>query len=306
MTTLTALPLPAPGQPLTLAAAKQRGLTWRTLNESGRFLKVAWNLYTACPPRPEDQLAARALAAVTSVGGPAAACGLTALALMGVQLPDRLEGGPLEIQIPAAAHRSVAEGLRVRRQGDGDPVWRTWQGVPCAAPWVCWLQAAARVTAGELVLLGDGLLRRRRPVTDLASLQGYVRDSKGSRGLATARAALTLIRPGTDSIQETSSRLLLVRSGLPCPAVNLPVVTRDGKKYLDMAYPEARLALEYDGQHHEGSLAADARRRRALEDLGWRIVTITGHDLRHDPASVVRSVTRALTERAPALILRAA
>jgi len=123
--------------------------------------------------------------------------------------------------------------------------------------------------------------------------------------VAKARAALPQIRPGTDSPRETVTRLFSVRAGLPCPEVNLRVNTTDGVKYLDLAYGEAKLALEYDGQVHarDGILERDTRRRRALEDLGWRIITITDRDLRADPDSILRSVTAALAERAPHLVL---
>jgi very-short-patch-repair endonuclease len=69
-----------------------------------------------------------------------------------------------------------------------------------------------------------------------------------------------------------------------------------------MAYLAAKTGLEYDGQHHEATMAADARRRRLLQDLGWQLIPITDHDLRHRPDAILHSVTTALARRAPGLL----
>jgi len=294
-----------PGDPVSPARAKTLGLTWHTLNHSPLFLKVVRGLYTPRPTRPEDEYAARVRAAVAAAGPHARAGGLTGLALMGVPVPRRLAGPDLEIVVPqATTKRPAGQGLRLRRHGQAEPPWRICHGVPVAAPPVCWLQAADTATVEELIMLGDGLTRRHRPVTTVSDLAAYLNDHPHTPGIAKARAALFHVCPGTDSLRETATRLLLTCAGLPQPTVNLKVLTSDGPKYLDLAYEEGLIALEYDGRQHglAEALDYDARRRRALEDLGWRIITITDHDLWRGPDSVLRSVTLALADRAPHLL----
>jgi very-short-patch-repair endonuclease len=148
-----------------------------------------------------------------------------------------------------------------------------------------------------LVELADALTRRHRPATTTAALAAALGRHDRARGAAKARTALALCVAGTDSIPETDLRLLLVRAGLPTPEVNLPVKVGRETLYLDLAYKDKRAAAEYDGAYHvgdRGQMQRDAARRRALEDLGWRIITVTAADLVTDPAGVVASIRQAL------------
>jgi very-short-patch-repair endonuclease len=67
-------------------------------------------------------------------------------------------------------------------------------------------------------------------------------------------------------------------------------VPRAGRRplRLDFAWPEQRLALEYDGLWHgePGQLARDRRRLNELGDAGWRIVFATAVDV-HRPAELI-------------------
>jgi hypothetical protein len=293
-----------PGTPLTPAAARERRLSWHALNRSGRFLKVVHGLYTPKPALPEAEFAARVAAAVRAAGPTAAACDVTGLRLMGVDLPRRLESEAIHVLVP---RRTTAypqrDGLVVHRQDWAvDTHWA--EGIPVAQPEICLAQAAERASLEETVVVGDGLLRRHRPLSSLDRLAGFVGYARRRHGVAAVRAALPLMRAGTDSPRETHSRLLLVYSGLPCPEVNLRVRTADGDRFLDLAYGEARLGFEYDGRGHwrDGGPEADARRRRLLQDLGWELINVTAADLARDPDSVVRSVVLALARRAPHLL----
>jgi very-short-patch-repair endonuclease len=295
----------SPGVPVTpLRAARDYGATWRQLHGSPSVLRAGYGVYTKRPAPGAPDTPARLAAFVNEWGRGAVVCGLTALDLLGVPLPRRLRGGPAEILVAKNGTRPQGRGFQAHRQGTGDDCWGMVHGVPVADPVLCWLQAARQATLEELVIMGDGLTRRQRPVTTIAAMAAAVEAARGARGIVKARAALAQIRPGTDSPKETATRLLLVRAGLPCPTVNLRVMTPDGPKYLDTAYEDAMLAVEYDGRLHDrpGQWEADLRRRRVLQGLDWEIITITGDDLWNDPESVVRSVAHALARRKPELV----
>lgn len=51
---------------------------------------------------------------------------------------------------------------------------------------------------------------------------------------------------------------------------------------LDMAYPDIKVAIEYDGRHHAGQWLADSKRREALEDDGWAYIQVTAENLMND------------------------
>lgn len=95
--------------------------------------------------------------------------------------------------------------------------------------------------------------------------------------------ALQFMREGTDSSQESRCRIALIRNGLPCPKVNWKVRLNNGKiALLDMAYPDIKVAIEYDGRHHAGQWLADSKRREALEDDGWAYIQVTAENLMND------------------------
>ncbi|MGY1793699.1 endonuclease domain-containing protein [Geodermatophilus sp. SYSU D00525] len=65
---------------------------------------------------------------------------------------------------------------------------------------------------------------------------------------------------------------------------------------VDLAFPEARLAVEYEGEHHVGGvqIVRDDERRARLRAAGWRVIRLSAADLRALDAAV-RRVLAALT-----------
>jgi Protein of unknown function (DUF559) len=85
---------------------------------------------------------------------------------------------------------------------------------------------------------------------------------------------LALVNPKAESPMESRTRMALYLGGLPAPAVQHPVIARGNRYYLDLAYPEIRLAIEYDGAEHRKQRRArrDLVREAALTALGWHIL----------------------------------
>ncbi len=113
--------------------------------------------------------------------------------------------------------------------------------------------------------------------------------------------ALPLLDARSESPRESIVRVYLVRFGLPRPECNLDVF-HDGVwvARVDIAWPEALLAVEYDGMGHldEAQRRRDAWRRNALQRAGWLVITLTADDLRH-PELMCRRIAEALAERLP-------
>jgi very-short-patch-repair endonuclease len=61
---------------------------------------------------------------------------------------------------------------------------------------------------------------------------------------------------------------------------------------VDLAYPQHRLAIEYDGDHHRGraSFRRDAARLNALRMCGWTVLRFTADDVLRHPSRVVAQV----------------
>lgn len=165
----------------------------------------------------------------------------------------------------------------------------------CTTAVCTWAHYSSALTVQELVVLGDSMMRRNKRLarTDLSEFTAYLEEAKRSsttprlfRGYRNCLVALALMREGTDSSQETRTRLALRRYGLPDPEINHKVKLPNGKTvFLDMAYPELRIAIEYDGNYHRfdgNQVLQDDKRREALEELGWIYIKVTVLDLRDE------------------------
>ncbi|KAB8294437.1 hypothetical protein [Bifidobacterium avesanii] len=202
----------------------------------------------------------------------------TALLLLGAELPDRIA-------------RDAREELHVcvSRQEQRQPlltvaphVWSgvadvqiPYNGLMCVGPCVAWAQISPQLTLEELVVLGDALMRRN-PKLRLAAASDFDNMLVGPGKFPSKRKcklAMRLMRESTDSSRETLTRLLIMRYGLPCPQVNYGIPAGSGGMlHFDMAYPNLKIAIEYQGSQHDTDVhqaRLDRGRRDFLRTRGW-------------------------------------
>jgi hypothetical protein len=255
-------------------------------------------------PAPSD-LRARCAELVPALPADAVFCHVTALALLGSDLPFGADAaGGLHVQVGPGTSWPRRAGLIGHRR----PVRETASftlphDIRVLTPELAWLQLATSLTPHELVVAADALMRRRTGLCTLDQLAGAVAGlPRGARGVRVLRSALELARADTDSCMETRLRLVLVDAGLPCPVVNQLVRGPDGMVVAmpDLSYPRERVAIEYDGDVHRTDRSVwrrDIARRQHLESLGWRVVTCTADDVLRHPDRPVTWVRRALARR---------
>lgn len=119
-------------------------------------------------------------------------------------------------------------------------------------------------------------------------------------GRAWSRCAMRSprVRAGAASRPETWTRLTLVDAGLPEPAIDHDVY--DARGFIgcvDLAYPERRIAIEYEGDHHRTDSAQwnrDIEKHDRLAAAGWRVIRVTREDVFSRPGVLVGRVRRAL------------
>jgi hypothetical protein len=126
----------------------------------------------------------------------------------------------------------------------------------------------AMAFAGELT---DQALRR---------LAGSATGRWGSRRV---RRALSLVDGRAQSPPESWVRVACHLAGLPAPVPQFVVI--EGGVFLgkvDLAWPEARLIVEYEGPHHfdAAQIEEDDARYAALRAAGWRVIRLANADLR--------------------------
>lgn len=184
-------------------------------------------------------------------------------------------------------------------------------GLRVTSPARTWLDLAAVLNPDELVAAGDSIVVAhgsefpvpRTALATPAELERMVAAHPGMRGVRTARAALSDIRIGADSPQETQMRLILCRSSLGEPVLNHIIRNTWGQPCVwpDAAYPDSRIALQYDGAHHAEAQQQqlDLRRRAMTEALGWKEVRVFKEDLDGERPFVVEKVRAALSRKGP-------
>lgn len=144
----------------------------------------------------------------------------------------------------------------------------------------------------------------RPPLTTVRALERVVERRSGVAGVRRLRRVLPFVGEGSESPMETALALIIglpmSRGGLgaPRPVHNHRIdpgcrwrgVAEKGHYRCDLFWPEQRVAVEYDGElAHTGAdrIAADARRRAALQAMGVTVISVTRDQL-YRPASFRR------------------
>jgi len=218
--------------------------------------------------------------------------GRSAAALWGAPLASAAEH--VELTRPLGTHPVRTAGVRVRRREVDGRHQEQHAGV-----WVTTREATAVDLAGRPPLV-EAVAAVDQLVTvsgaDLDEIRWQAEASLGP-GCRRARQATALADGLAESPQETRVRLLVARSGLPTPVAQYEV--RSAGRFVarvDLAWPDLRVALEYDGLWHgdPAQFARDRQRLNRLTAAGWRVVFVTAADLRR-PRELVARIAAALT-----------
>ncbi|MGM1028519.1 MAG: hypothetical protein ACQEWM_01460 [Actinomycetota bacterium] len=186
-------------------------------------------------------------------------------------------------------------------------------GLRVLGPLATALTLARELDHEALVQVLDALLTPSRWYPDLAlprrpghpyatpeQLDSFLERCAGLAGIPALRAAAADARVGVDSRFETVTRRLIVEAGLPEPIVH-PLVVIDGLDWHpDLAYPELRIAIEYEGDGHrdERQWHVDIERYARFEAAGWIIVRVTRDHMARRGAHFVERLRAARARRA--------
>ncbi len=233
-------------------------------------------------------------------------CGPTAAQLWQLPLPLRCSADERLYVSLLGNRRMRRHGVISSRREHGIPI--VHGGMPLIDPIGTWISLGGRLSAADLTAVLDRLVSGTLKTPALASLAEVdaALDAAGSpRWIRRLRAARVDARVGAWSRPETLLRLLIVRAELPEPTLNAPVVLLDGGlAYPDLAWPEFRIVIEYDGQWHQtlvGQGDSDADRHERLVDSGWVVVRVRAAELFDQPSAVIARLVRRLRDRGFAL-----
>ncbi|MFY1704685.1 MULTISPECIES: hypothetical protein [Micromonospora] len=205
---------------------------------------------------------------------------------VGTQRGIRVHSSPLDPPSPDPS-RSGVPGSRPQhatllRSGPTEAAWET----------AVWLEPVRAVG------IVDTLLARH--LTDADALRAIVSANEGRPGNRRASWVFDLADPAARSPSESHLRIRLVLAGLPRPVARHPVRLPTGRLlHPDLAWPEFRVAVEYDGQWPADADRShpDRDRLQQLAAAGWLVLPAPAHRLHRDFPALVRQVRSALTAR---------
>jgi Protein of unknown function (DUF559) len=251
--------------------------------QRGELIKVWPGVYSRDEPDDLTRLRGVDLRA----GQRVAICLSTAAALYGF---DTEEAVDLHILNPGGHQLRSCDGLSVHRR-DGAPIIDV-EGRPATTPdWT-----AVEVTRGlrrprALATLDAAL---RSGACDRGQIRAAAARQAGRRGIVKVRGLIPLAAPESESPMESEARLVMIDGGLPLPVLQYEIVDRNWRTWrVDFAWPDRRVAVEYDGYDWHSDVERfrrDRHKRAALQEIGWAVLSIVADDVRRDPWDMLRRI----------------
>lgn len=259
--------------------------------------RLRWNYRTVfpdvyVPKHVEPTMATKAEAAYLWSKRRGVITGRAAAALHGAEWVEARD--PVEL-LWVNNHRP--RGIVTRRERISADEIVVVRGMAVASPARAAFDLGRHLARDRAVAHLDALARATGLVaSDVTWLEGRY---TGARGIRRFREAIDLMDPGAQSPKETWLRLLLVDAGYPRPTTQIPVSDESGRvfAYLDMGWPELKIAVEYDGDQHRKDRTRyvwDERRIRKLRKLGWIHIKVIAEDR---PTDILARVAEAWAHR---------
>src|SRR3954454_894293 len=280
-------------RPFTLREARAAGLSDSALQSAPwrRMFRGVWAHVDM-----EDTRETRLAAARLVIPSHGVLRGLTAAWIYGadVRREDDLD-----------VHAGFPEGKRIRNQPGLVVCQETLRsadicvidGVAVTSPVRTVFDCLRLLRGHERVVVADALTHLE--LTTVEEIRSYFAGQRRMRNLRIAELLIDDIEPKSESPMETRLRLTIVDGGLPRPEGQWEIGTGAGVVMwrLDLAYPEVKLAIEYDGAWHWKQRREDDKRRAALRALGWEVLVFDADDVYGHPDRVVQEVRSALRAR---------
>lgn len=222
-----------------------------------------------------------------------------------------IAGSNVHVLVPRSKERTWLEGSKSHVHANELPLGslvrlQDGEDLFAVSPELAFFQMAQKLEEPKLVQLGcelcgtyfyrlgepegAGMGFRQLALTTPPQLARFLESCGSGKQGTLARRAAELVVEGAHSPMETVLALVLslpVRLGgynLPKPKLNHPVALRDSRtgrqaiRYVDLCWPESRLAVEYYGEaYHEEEkrYIADSFRQNDLVREGWTLLVVT-------------------------------
>jgi len=271
---------PFPTHPFTMTVCRELGIPRRRVAagvRNGVLVRLFRNVYVAT--RSELTVEQRAYAASLVISPHSVICDRTAAWIWGV---DCFAWRELDVAPPlesfttrghrASARAEIRSGERDLKSTD----FVTVGGVRVTTPLRTALDLGCRLSRRDALAAIDALMRAQHLTT--GQLVGCLPHFAGRRGVVQLRELVALADGRAESPGESWTRIEMHDHGLPLPQLQWWVSVEGVPTFrLDLAYPHARVAIEYDGEEFHSSpedKQADKDRRAWLERHGWVVIVV--------------------------------
>ena len=273
--------MPLPGHPFTRQQAEALGLTPKTLRRltaSRRLRRQLRSVYVdASLP---DDTSLRVQAAKLVISPHSVICDRTAAWVLGC---DAFEFRELDVVPPIESYVLRGHDPTDRPEVNGGTRdllpcdWIVIGGVRVTTPLRTAMDLGCKLRRRDALAVMDALMRAYGFTVEdmLRLLPRYYR----RRGVIQLRELLMLVDGRAESPGESWTRLTIIDHGLPVPTPQHWVVIDGVPTYrLDLAYPHARVVVEYDAEEFHSAPDAkerDRERRTWLRKHGWTVIVVT-------------------------------
>jgi hypothetical protein len=274
--------------------AVAEGAVTRKQLQSGLYRRLMQNVYADPGLTADHQLYARGAMLVMPedavLGGRSAAAWYDA--------PFASAQDPVLVVAPVDSTWRGPRGIRVHRREVPRHEVRVIDDAAGLVRLTTPLRTAWEIAALETIPTAVGFLDAMVRAEHLTEerLERMVVDGRGRWGSRQVAKVVPLVDGRSMSPPESWVRVACVRGGLPKPVPQFEV--RAAGRWLgevDLAWPEHRLIVEYEGPHHfdELQIVRDDRRYERFVAAGWRVIRLGAIDIR-DMRAVVGRIAEAL------------
>jgi hypothetical protein len=279
-------------RPVDRQRARADGITdWHLRHREVRRLSRDTYLPLAATPH----LVQRVRAVLLGAPADALVSHQTAASLYGLKIPLAPEDLRVHLTVPPPTRLRNRADRRIHVSTVPETQIQRRAGVDVTSPGRTWLDLAADLAPAALLAVTDQMLARNYP---RLAFDRTLSSAPAVRGKRTARAVLALADPLAGSPMESVLRWLLHEAGLPAPV--LQHVVRDGARrflgQVDLAWPDQRVLVEFDGDVHRERkvFVDDLRRQNGLVLAGWTVLRFTSADVLGRPEQVIATIRAAL------------
>jgi hypothetical protein len=205
---------------------------------------------------------------------------LTAARLWGFEVPLVPRAQPVHVTVASKVRLRHRRDRRIHCSDVPAPETRRRHGVVVTSPGRTWIDLAATVPPAALLAVTDQMLARGFPRDAFPAI---LRRAAGRRGVAVARRVVSCADPLAGSPMESVLRWLIHEAGLPAPVLQYVIWDGVGRflAQVDLAWPEHRVVVEFDGNVHRDRrvFVNDLRRQNGIVLADWRVLRFSSADV---------------------------